>query len=286
MLKHRLFSGTLMTVFFTTVAILDGWLDGSLTPTVADDIPVQGTITTILIALLVIAAQSELAKLATSKGLILFKSFSTVASVLLATGWYWAQFFKISFGDCLPLLLAFLLAALFLYQYCSHGTRSVLANCGTNCFSILYLGLLGGFVTAVRIDFGLWQLLMFIFVVKTADIGAYAIGSAFGRHKFSPRVSPGKTWEGMASAVVTAVIIAMVFAAVFDIMGLWLAAIFGVCFAFIGQMGDLAESMIKRDAQQKDAADRVPGFGGILDVVDSPLLAAPFAYLFFTLARG
>jgi len=61
----------------------------------------------------------------------------------------------------------------------------------------------------------------------------------------------------------------------------WSAAIFGVCFAFIGQIGDLVESMMKRDAEQKDSANNVPGFGGILDIIDSPLLAAPFAYLFF-----
>jgi phosphatidate cytidylyltransferase len=64
-------------------------------------------------------------------------------------------------------------------------------------------------------------------------------------------------------------------------MTLWLTVIFGVCFAFIGQMGDLVESMLKRDSAQKDSADRVPGFGGILDIIDSPLAAAPFAYLFF-----
>jgi phosphatidate cytidylyltransferase len=85
----------------------------------------------------------------------------------------------------------------------------------------------------------------------------------------------------MAGAVVLAVIVAFFFAAVFDIMVWPLAVVFGFCFAFIGQIGDLVESMIKRDARQKDSADNVPGFGGILDVIDSPLIAAPFAYLFF-----
>jgi phosphatidate cytidylyltransferase len=122
---------------------------------------------------------------------------------------------------------------------------------------------------------------MFVFVVKSADIGAYTVGMLFGKHKFSPKISPGKTWEGMAGAVVLAVIVAFFFAAVFDIMVWPLAVVFGFCFAFIGQIGDLVESMIKRDARQKDSADNVPGFGGILDVIDSPLIAAPFAYLFF-----
>ena len=122
---------------------------------------------------------------------------------------------------------------------------------------------------------------MFVFVVKSADIGAYVFGNLFGKHKFSPKISPGKTWEGMVGAVATAVIVAILFAASCDIMVWWSAAIFGSCFAFIGQFGDLAESMIKRDAEQKDSANNVPGFGGILDIIDSPLIAAPFAYLFF-----
>jgi phosphatidate cytidylyltransferase len=180
-----------------------------------------------------------------------------------------------------PLVLAFTLVALLLYQYVNFGLSGVVANCGANCFSILYLGLFSGFVLAVRLDFGPWPLLMFVFVVKSADIGAYTVGMLFGKHKFSPKISPGKTWEGMAGAVVLAVIVAFCFAAVFDIMVWPLAVVFGFCFAFIGQIGDLVESMIKRDARQKDSADNVPGFGGILDVIDSPLIAAPFAYLFF-----
>jgi phosphatidate cytidylyltransferase len=133
----------------------------------------------------------------------------------------------------------------------------------------------------VRIDFGPWHLLMLIFVVKSSDIGAYAFGRLFGKHKFSPVISPKKTWEGMAGAVVAAAVVAVAFAVSCDIMAWWLGVLFGVGFAFIGQMGDLAESMLKRDAEKKDASNNVPGFGGILDVVDSVLVTAPFGYLFF-----
>ena len=77
------------------------------------------------------------------------------------------------------------------------------------------------------------------------------------------------------------IIVAIGFACSCDIMVWWLAIVFGICFAFIGQLGDLAESMIKRDAEKKDSSNKVPGFGGILDIIDSPIVAAPFAYLFF-----
>ena len=270
-----------MTVFFAAIVIFDGWMDGTLTASVADDKPVQGIILCILIALLVIPAQLELSKLAAAKNLKIFSPISIIASILFATSWYWPQFLQIESRICLYFIPAFVLMALLLYQYIRYGTSAVLANCGASYFSIIYLGLLGAFVLAVRIDFGPWALLMFVFVVKSADIGAYSFGSLFGKHKFSPEISPGKSWEGMAGAVATATIVAILFAISCDIMVWWLAVIFGSCFAFIGQMGDLAESMIKRDAKQKDSASMVPGFGGILDILDSPLLAAPFAYLFF-----
>jgi len=283
MLKYRLIFGTLMTVFFIAVVVLDGWMDGSLTASAADDKQLQGTLLGILIVLLAVPVQLEISKLAATNNLKIFTPFSTIASTLLATSWYWQQLINVPLHIYLLFLLAFVLMGLLLYQYLLYGTSGVLANCGANYFSVVYLGLLSSFVLAIRIKFGPWPLLMFVFVVKCADIGAYAAGSLFGKHKFSPNISPGKTWEGMAGAVVVAMIVAVVFAVTCDTikMAWWLAAAFGFCFAFIGQFGDLAESMLKRDAKQKDSAHNVPGFGGILDVIDSPLLAAPFAYLFF-----
>ena len=281
MLKHRLFFGILMTVFFITVVIFDGWLDGSLTASSTDDKNVQGTIFCILVALLAIPAQLELSKLAAAKNLKIFAPVSIIASILLATSRYWLQFTEIRPELFLLFILTFTLITLLVYQYLFYGTSGVLANCGVNCFSILYLGLLSGFCVAIRIDFGLWPLLMFVFVIKSADIGAYSIGTLFGKHKFSPKISPGKSWEGMAGAVAAAVIVAIGFAGICDIMSLWAAIVFGFCFAFIGQLGDLAESMIKRDAEQKDSANKIPGFGGVLDIIDSPLIAAAFAYLVF-----
>lgn len=281
MLKYRLIFGTLMVAFFAAVVIFDGWLDGSVTVAAVDDKAVQGTIFCVLIALLAIPAQFEMAKLAASKGLKIFTPLSITASILLATSIYWPQLFSISAATYLLFVLAFTFVGLLIYQYYRFGTSGVLANCGVNYFSIIYLGLLSAFCVAVRVEFGVWGLLMYIFVVKSSDIGAYSIGKCFGKHKFSPKISPGKTWEGMAGAVAVAIIVAVLFAVNSGIMGWLPAVVFGFCFAFIGQLGDLAESMIKRDAEQKDSSSSVPGFGGILDIIDSPLVAAPFAYLFF-----
>lgn len=278
MLKYRLFFGTLMTVAFIGVVLFDGWLGNFQLSIVKCQIRLpQGTIVAALIVTLVVFGQIEFASLLAARNLKAFTPVSIIASAALATVPIFNRQFSI-----VNFVLAFGLLGLLLYQYLCWGTSGVLANCGVNCFSIIYLGLLSSFALAIRVDFGVWPLLTFVFVVKSSDIGAYAVGTLFGRHKFSPSVSPGKTWEGAGGALVTAVVVALAFAAGFDIMSWQWAVAFGLFLACIGQAGDLAESMMKRDAGRKDAANRVPGFGGILDIVDSPLAAAPFAYLFFT----
>ena len=281
MLKYRLIFGTLMTIAFIGIVLLNGYFDGYLTGSPAYDKPFRGTLVVILVALLMVPALFELSKLAGAKGVKILLPCSLPAAVLISTSYYW-PFFVFTF-DIFTLFLAFILMACFLYQRVRYGLSGVLANCGAACFSILYLGLLGAFAPATYVDFGPWHLLMFIFVVKCSDIGAYTAGLLLGKHKFSPVISPKKTWEGMAGAVVLAALVAVAFAVFCDIMSWRLAIVFGVVFAFIGQLGDLAESMLKRDAETKDSSNSVPGFGGILDVVDSILITAPFGYLFFSL---
>ena len=281
MLKHRILFGLLMTAFFAGLAIFDGWLDGSVTASATDDRPVQATLLAVLIAAALSLGVVELGRLAAGEGLVILNPVCIAAVVLLATAWYWPQFIPIPQGVYLLLVMAFALAGMFLQQYARFGTAGVLSNCGISSFCLLYLGLLGAFVLGIRIDVGLWPVLMFVFAVKCSDIGAYTFGKTFGKHKLAPRVSPGKTWEGMVGAIVAASLVSVAFAVVFGIMTVWAALAFGACMAVAGQLSDLAESMLKRSAQQKDSSNRVPGFGGILDVIDSPLLAAPVAYIFF-----
>ena len=284
MLKHRLISGTLMTIFFLALVIADGWLDGSISIQTTDDKPIQATALTLLILLLVIPANLEFAKLAQLKNLKIFIPLTVMLSFLFATNSYWLQIIKIDQHLCISFLAAAALMAIMFTQYLFCGTKNVIANCGANYFSVIYLGILTAFCLAIRIHLGLWHFVMFVCTIKSADIGAYTTGTLFGKHKFSPKLSPGKTWEGMAGAVIAAIIVAVLFAKISGIISQQSAVIFGLLFAFIGQLGDLAESMLKRDAEQKDSANKIPGFGGLLDVIDSPLIAAPFAYLFFLYA--
>ncbi len=282
MLKHRLIFGSLMTVLFSSLVLFDGWLDGSLTASPEDNRQVQAT----LVALLVGAAAGlgglELARLAASKGLVVLNPVCAVGVVLVSTSWWGARLMHVPVSIYLPMATVLTLAGMMLWQQMRLGVNGVLANCGVSCFALLYLGLLGAFILAIRVDGGPLAFLTFVFVIKSSDIGAYTFGKLFGRHKLAPRVSPGKTWEGLGGAMVFAAVVSLAFAMISGIMGVWIAPVFGVVMAVVGQLSDLSESMLKRDAQQKDSSNRVPGFGGILDVIDSPLFAAPCAYLFLT----
>ncbi|MGD0785763.1 MAG: phosphatidate cytidylyltransferase [Sedimentisphaerales bacterium] len=282
MLKYRLIFGTLMTIFFIGLVLFDGRLDGSLNS--QNPAAVQATLLAILLIIVAVPANLELSRLLSSGGAKIFWPVTVLSSILLSTVWYWSQFFsdKNQFAALFFILVVCISAlAIFLWQGFKYASVGAFANCGANLLSIIYLGALASFFIKIRIDFGPLIFLWFVFVVKFCDIGAYTSGRLFGKHKFSPVISPKKTWEGMAGGVIFAVIAASIFALVFDIMPLWQAVVFGIIFAFIGQLGDLAESMLKRAAEQKDASTVVPGFGGILDVIDSPLASAVFAYIFF-----
>ncbi|HPD47086.1 MAG TPA: phosphatidate cytidylyltransferase [Anaerohalosphaeraceae bacterium] len=285
MLKYRLLFGTLMVLFFVGLILADGWLDGSLTA--ADDKPVQGTIFVLLVMAVAFLAVPEMATLAANKHARVFPVPAIAGSVALATMWYWMQMSTApaAFGLGYLLIAASVsLAAVFLWQAVFFGTDGVIVNCSVNYLTIFYLGFLSSFILAIRVVFGPWALLMFIFTVKFADTGAYTAGKLFGKHQFSPRISPGKTWEGLAGAVVAGVITAVCMSVICGIMPWFYGTLFGVLFAVLGQFGDLAESMLKRDAEQKDSSSNIPGFGGVLDIVDSLLGTAPAAYLFFVLA--
>lgn len=284
MLKHRLVFGTLMILVFVGLVLLDGRLDGSLTKA-APDKPIRATIFTLLIVLLAIPAQLELGNLIKQTGSHLFKSVAIPASILLAIAFYGAQLFDTHrfFTGYLLFVPAFSFLSLFLVQALKFGTEGTIRNVSASFFSIIYLGLFCMFILGIRILWGPWVLLFFIFTIKSSDIGAYAFGRLFGKHKLCPRISPGKTWEGLAGASVIAAGVSFVFSHYCGIMpGLWAAA-FGAVFGVLGQLGDLVESMIKRDAASKDSSNRIPGFGGLLDVIDSPLATAPAAFAAFML---
>ena len=153
---------------------------------------------------------------------------------------------------------------------------------------LAYVGLLGGFIIQMRWLVGPYHGLIplaFLFATaKGSDIGAYTVGRIAGRHKLWPTLSPNKTIEGSLGGLAFGTLAALGVAALARFvlhapcLG-WGATVgFGLLVAFVAQLGDLMESMIKRDSEQKDSSSAIPGFGGLLDVLDSLLFSAPVAY--------
>jgi phosphatidate cytidylyltransferase len=117
------------------------------------------------------------------------------------------------------------------------------------------------------------------------DIGAYYVGRPFGKHKLAPRVSPNKSWEGSIASVVTSALVGTIYLQLFlPSVPLWQAVALTVAANIAGQLGDLAESAMKRGADVKDSGAILPGHGGFLDRVDSTLFALPVIYAYLKLA--
>ncbi len=131
---------------------------------------------------------------------------------------------------------------------------------------------------------GRFYVLYFIVVTKFSDVGAYCTGSLIGRHKMIPRISPGKTWEGFAGAVVISTACSLGLAALLGdrLAGMtpFHAVVLGVILSVSAVVGDLIESLFKREAGVKDSGQFFPGIGGILDLLDSLLFNAPLMYLY------
>jgi len=199
----------------------------------------------------------------------------------------WWQFVGGELTGCtVILLLAALLWMIFLEQMIARRTADAIRTIACTVLTVLYLGIGGAMILQIRVaeSNGLLKLVMFLAVVKSTDIGAYFTGSAIGRRKLIPWLSPGKSWEGLIGGLVTAAGVSILIAHFTGIgISVWQAGLFGVVIGLAGQFGDLCESLFKRSARLKDSSSMVPEFGGILDIIDSPLIAAPAACALFAI---
>ncbi len=177
-----------------------------------------------------------------------------------------------------------------MYRFQKPG--GVLTNVSVAVFTIVYIGLMFSCMAQLRITWGIWALASLIVVVKAGDVGAYTVGRLLGRTKMVPILSPGKTVEGAIGALTFACAaswLTFVWLMPLTVPGHYRAGQswgwipFGLLVGVAGMVGDLAESLIKRDVGRKDSSRWLPGFGGVLDIVDSLLLAAPVAWFCWAL---
>lgn len=203
-------------------------------------------------------------------------------------------------GSWDSLVLFLVTIGIFIRQFPQKDNPHPLRTIGGTLFGILYVGLLWNFLTKLLLFgrpvavegiwwTGRWLLLYAVFAAKFTDIGAYVIGCSFGRHKLIPRISPGKSWEGVFGGIFVGTLVGTLYVwALRDLLaplGLtWARALpLGVALSVCAVVGDLTESLFKRAANVKDSGGVIPGMGGILDVLDSILFTAPAVYLFLRL---
>jgi len=158
--------------------------------------------------------------------------------------------------------------------YVHHVTRSI--------FALVYAPLLAGFAVLLSTqDDGAWKVLAFILLTAATDLGGYVAGAIFGKHSMAPDISPKKSWEGFAGALVLQLIVGIaLWVYVFE-QPWWEGAIVGFAMMLTATIGDLIESMIKRDLGIKDMGSLLPGHGGAMDRLDSLVINSFMAWLLF-----
>lgn len=167
------------------------------------------------------------------------------------------------------------------------GPEGFIRDVAASALIICYIPLMGVFVPLLMAaDNGPWRLVTLISCVVISDTAAYAVGSQLGRHKLAPHISPSKTWEGLLGSVVFSGALGAVFGVFLLHTSWWVGLILGVALALAGTLGDLVESLIKRDAGIKDMSNFLPGHGGVMDRLDSMLVAVPVGWLILHLALG
>jgi len=181
------------------------------------------------------------------------------------------------------LFIALTLLFLIVMQFRRRESSGVIVDISTTLFGILYVSWLFSFLIKVRyLEGGLGLFVAVLLITKLGDIGAYLIGSRFGKTPLIPRISPKKSVEGGIAGLVFSVLGALVSQPFLGLSYLHAAAV-GVVLGVLGQLGDLSESLLKRDCQVKDSGVVLPGLGGVLDSIDSLLFSAPVFYFYMNI---
>lgn len=286
MLKQRLRLGTLLILAIAVFAWLDQWLEGRPAPgwLGRETLPPAMLLVPVMMLLSAVGAV-EVARILRAKGIAIASGPAMVSAL---TGLCVMSFGAESMNGVGGLGLGAGAAVLswslgLVYAVRNRTTNGAIAVAGAVLLVHVYMGLMPGFLVLIRREQPVWVLVWVLACVKMCDIGAYFTGTTVGKTKLIPWLSPGKTWEGLAGGLVVAGLAGALGAwwmlrAGIAAPGVAAGAAMGVLFGGFGQIGDLSASLLKRDAGIKDSGRSMPGFGGVLDLIDSPVLVAPIAF--------
>jgi phosphatidate cytidylyltransferase len=226
--------------------------------------------------LISILSLNELYKLFNKKGYIAYKGIGFIFTFIF----FFYFYFKIGiyyFIYLIPLIL-FLL---FLFQFTRKNSQNGIISLSLTLFGLIYISLPMSFFVEIRtLEYGKWLVAYLIFTIKASDIGAYLVGTIYGKHLLIPRISPKKSIEGFIGGIIFSWIAAYIGALWLPVISLRHVPAIGLISGVLSQLGDLSESLIKRDCGVKDSDKTIPGIGGILDIIDSLLFALPIYYFY------
>lgn len=248
----------------------------------------------VIMVILVVVGLIEFYGLVEKREMVCFKRWGILGGILLIVGTFLHFSGLLGIGgtparvnDFETSFLILFVLGLCVLQFLSRSNTAGILAISTTLFGLMYVPYLLNFIQKIYFFPGVqgpYYLLYFILVTKLSDSGAYAVGSLIGRHKMIPRISPGKTWEGFGGAVLVSTVASLIFAALAGdhLRGMtWgHAVLLGVILSTSAVIGDLIESLFKREAGVKDSGTFFPGIGGILDLLDSLLFNAPIMYLY------
>lgn len=186
------------------------------------------------------------------------------------------------------LVLALVATVLAVLAWCVVTRREDLVRDATaGLFAVVYLPFLAGYAALLaRADDGADRVVLFILVVAASDIGGYAAGATLGRHPMAPTISPKKSWEGFGGSVLGCLVAGSIGAPLLVGAEWWQGALLGLAAVLTATIGDLGESLVKRDLGIKDMGSILPGHGGVMDRLDSLLPSAPVVYLVLAVTIG
>lgn len=245
----------------------------------------------LFIATISVFAIWEYGQIAKVKEIIIPKGVLEVGSFLITFSFFMSTLYPEY--RLIPLLVLFLLITSVFVIHFKEINQS-LVDISVSSFGFIYISVPLGLLLLLiylpdKISFqdGRWWVIYLLAVTKSADVGAYFFGRCFGKHKLAPKISPNKTIEGALGGLIIAIGVSIGFSFfLYDndlAFELQRAIALGVIIGIMGQVGDLAESLIKRDAKVKDS-NSLPGLGGVLDMVDSLLFTIPILYLYLNRA--
>lgn len=262
MINRRIVTGILLSLF-SLLTIFIGWLY------------------VLTVVVLISLGLYEFFSLIEKKGISMYKYFGTAIGVIIPLSI--AFRFEMTRGWEL-LFISAALTTLFILQISRSESANAVVGVSTTMFGILYIAWFFSFMIKIRLlPFGVPLVGCLLLITKGADIGAFLVGTKWGKHSLIPRISPKKTTEGTLGGICFGLFCALAsksFLPDLPVFSWPHMVVLGITLSGLGLLGDLSESLIKRDCAAKDSSGLLPGMGGVLDVIDSLLFTAPAFYFY------